>query len=274
MTARRTAWTASATSRVARFHATAVKAGERKALANQLEMLFQLQALDTRLLEKQKVVARYESDLAARRAAIAACAARVDALLAARKDAVSQRAFAERKVEDLTEALKLKRQRAQKARNEKEVGAGQHEVTAAQEEIGEAETAQLEAMAKVDELEAAIEVAKAERTELENEDHRHVSEAEEKIAALRAEVAADRGSRDGSAASIDASLRKKYDFLLERRAGLAVVEVDGSGCCSGCHVQIPPQTLLEIRRTGSLRVCPMCQRILYVAITTDNAPER
>lgn len=234
-------------------------------MSTQLEMLFQLQVLDSRLQEKQRVVGRYESELAARRAAIAACTAKVEGLMAARKEAVAARALAERKVEDLQEALKFKRQRAQKARNEKEVHAGQGEVAAAQEEIRECETAQLEAMAKVEELEAAIVVAKAERVELENEDHRHVNEAEGRISELRRELEGERAARDGYSTTIDAPLRKKYDFLLERRAGLAVVEVDGSGCCSGCHVQIPPQTLLEIRRSGLLRVCPMCQRFLFVA---------
>jgi uncharacterized protein len=235
-------------------------------LSNQLEILFQLQVLDTRLLDKQRTVGKYEAELSARRAAIATCNARIDALLASRKDAVAQRAFAERKVEELQEALKQKRQRAQKARNEKEVHAGHSEVMAAQEEIRDAETAQLEAMQRVDELEAAIVVAKAERTELENEDHRHVSEAEERIGALRSELEAERSVRDGAAAQVEPPLRKKYDSLIERRQGLAVVEIDGTGCCAGCHVQIPPQTLIEIRRTGSLRVCPMCQRILFVPL--------
>jgi predicted nucleic acid-binding Zn-ribbon protein len=233
-------------------------------LTSQLEMLFQLQALDSRLQEKQRVVGRYEADLAARRAAIAQSAAKIDALMATRKEAVAERAFAERKIEDLQEALKHKRQRAQKARNEKEVRAGQDEVNSAQEEIRECETVLLEAMTKVEDLEAQIAKARAERSELENEDHRQISEAEGKIGTLRSELESERTERDGAAASIDASLRKKYEFLLEKRAGLAVVEIDGGGCCAGCHVQIPPQTLLEVRRNAALRVCPMCQRILFV----------
>jgi uncharacterized protein len=235
-------------------------------LSNQLEILFQLQMLDTKLLDKQRTVGRYEAELAARRAAIATCNAKIDALLASRKDAVAQRAFAERKVEDLQEALKQKRQRAQKARNEKEVHAGHSEVMQAQEEIRDAETAQLEAMARVEELEAAIEVAKGERTELESEDHRHVTEAEQRIDALRSELGAEREARDAAAAQVEGGMRKKYESLLERRQGVAVVEIDGTGCCAGCHVQIPPQTLIEVRRTGALRVCPMCQRILFVPL--------
>ena len=232
----------------------------------QLEMLFQLQALDTRLQEKLRVVTRYESELAARRAAIAASTAKIDALAATRKEAVAARALAEKQNKNQQESLKQKRQRANKARNEKEVRAGQDEVSSALEEIRESETVLLEAMAKVEELEAQIEVAKAGRAELENEDHRRVSEAESRSDALRGELSAERSVRDGQAAQVDATLRKKYDSLIERRQGLAVVEIDGGGCCAGCHVQIPPQTLMEIRRTGSLKVCPMCQRILFVPV--------
>lgn len=233
-------------------------------MAKQLEILFELQALDSRLLEKRKIVEKYEAELAAQRALIQDCTARIEAAQAQRKDAVVERALAERKVSDLQEALKNKRQRAQKARNERELRAGQEEIASALEEIREAETVLLELMGKVEEMEAAIEALRRERVELESADHRHVEEAAERIDALRAQLAAEVVDRDRAAAAVDATIRKKYEMLLTRRAGLAVVEVDAAGCCAGCHVQIPPQNLLEIRRTGVLRVCPMCNRILYL----------
>jgi predicted nucleic acid-binding Zn-ribbon protein len=93
-----------------------------------------------------------------------------------------------------------------------------------------------------------------------------------RIPVATVQLAPARGARSGAAAAVDAVLRKKYDLLLQRRAGLAVVEVDGGGCCSGCHVQIPPQTLLEIRRTGALKVCPMCQRMLVIPAPPEEAP--
>lgn len=238
-------------------------------MSNKLEALFQLQILDTGLQARQRIVTRYESELAARKAAMDDCTARMDALLAQRKAQVVTRALAERQVEDLQETLKQKRQRAQKARNEKEVRAGQDEVTAGRGEIDEAETALLEAMTRVEELEAAVQVIKKERADLETEDHRHVAEAQARIDALRAEIDAERAVRDAAAVGIEASLMKKYDFLIGKRGGLAVAEVDGTGCCVGCHVQVPPQTLMEIRRSGLLRVCPMCQRILFAAVLVD-----
>lgn len=234
-------------------------------MSNALSSLFELQALDTQLLEKRRTVQRYQDELARRKAAMDACTARIEGLLAQRKEAVNARALAERRVEDLKEDLKQKKARSQKARNEREMHAGEGEVRGALEDIREAEDQQLDAMTKVEELEASVEAARRERAELETEDHRHVEEAQARIQALRAELEAAKAGRDQAASAIEPGLRKKYEFLLEKRAGLAVVEVDAGGCCGGCHVQVPPQTLLEVRRSGAIRVCPMCQRLLYAS---------
>jgi len=233
-------------------------------LATTLDALHHLQTIDTRLIEKRRAIERFEASLAERRAAIAAVDARIDGLTAARKDLVGQRALAERKVEDLQESLRQKKQRAQKARNEKEVRAGQDEISSAQEEIAEAESLLLDLMAKVEDIESTIAQAKAERAEHETEDHRQVEVEAARIAALRAQVEAGGTERAEAASAVEPALLKKYEMLLERRAGLAVAIVEEGGGCSGCHVQIPPQMLIEIRKTAAVRVCPMCQRLLYV----------
>ncbi len=233
-------------------------------MANQLETLFKLQRLDTLLLEKQKTIEKYEAELAERRQAIAVCDARIEVQAAARKELVAQRALAERRISDTLELLKQRRQRLQKVRNERELRAGQEEVSSGQTELSEAETLVLELMGKVEEMEATIELAKKERAGLESADHRQVSETAERVQKLRQDLATDRDARDVMAAQVEGGLRKKYELILSRRFGLAVVEVDDTGCCVGCHVQIPPQTLIEVRKTGAVRVCPMCQRLLFI----------
>ena len=61
---------------------------------------------------------------------------------------------------------------------------------------------------------------------------------------------------------LDGRIRQRYEQVFKRRGGHAVVEVRG-GSCAGCHMHIPPQTVIEIMKSGALRVCPSCQRILY-----------
>ena len=85
-----------------------------------------------------------------------------------------------------------------------------------------------------------------------------------RIDGLRAELEAIRGERVAVTAGVNAGLLRKYDTVLQRRNGVAVVTVEDGRTCGGCHMQVPPQALIEIRRSASVQVCPNCQRILYV----------
>ena len=49
------------------------------------------------------------------------------------------------------------------------------------------------------------------------------------------------------------------------RAALDRARAAAKGSCMGCHVTIPPQTLLELRRGQGLHTCGNCQRILVLA---------
>jgi len=58
-------------------------------------------------------------------------------------------------------------------------------------------------------------------------------------------------------------LIKKYEVLIEKRHGLAVVPIQ-DGFCQGCNMNIPPQKFLEIQKNNNtIKNCPFCNRILY-----------
>ncbi len=59
------------------------------------------------------------------------------------------------------------------------------------------------------------------------------------------------------------SLRKRYQLLLERRNGLAVVEAKG-GACLGCHMHLPPQQFNSLYVVKDVQSCPHCNRLLYI----------
>lgn len=63
---------------------------------------------------------------------------------------------------------------------------------------------------------------------------------------------------------IDAQLLKKYLVIKEQnKGGLAVVPVKDA-VCHGCNVNLPPQLYNELFRYDSLKLCPNCQRIIYL----------
>lgn len=229
-----------------------------------LEILFKLQEIDERLLRKQREIETYEKRLAERKAAMAALTARIDELGAQRKKLVSERAFAERRMSDRQELLRERKQRAGKVRTEKEARASHDEVESLREEISTVETEVLQLMEQVDAVEAQIESVRKEYKDLEEADHRDVAAEAARIDGLRTELEAIRGERSAATAGINPTLLRKYDTVLQRRNGIAVVTVADGRTCGGCHMQVPPQALIEIRRSASVQVCPNCQRILYV----------
>lgn len=239
------------------------KEGDQNRLSQELETLFELQELDLRLLEKQREVDKYGKALTERKEAIADCEARADKLGITRKELVGQRALAERRVSDSQLQLKERRQRAGRVRNESEMRASEREIVSMEREISDQEDIYLQLDAQVEELEASIETIRKEQRDHRDAGDRQVEEEAARIEGLKAEVDEQRTARDQVATVLDGTVRKRYDMILSRRGGRAVVTVE-SGNCMGCHLQIPPQTLIEIRKTRAVRVCPQCQRIIFI----------
>lgn len=59
------------------------------------------------------------------------------------------------------------------------------------------------------------------------------------------------------------TLCKRYELLLSRRDGLAVVEAR-NGACQGCHMHLPPQMYNSLFLVSEVQPCPHCNRLLYV----------
>jgi len=234
-------------------------------LGSELETLFKIQGLDADLLLKQREIDEFEARLSTRRKEMEACQARIDSLTAKRKDLVNQRALADRRVTDNQELLKERRQRLSRVRTERELRAGEGEVTSLRDEIDDLEEQLLLLMGQVEEVEGQIAAERKALQDLQDADHRQVAEEAARIDALKAELMSERASRDEVAAALDERLRKQYEIVLAKRGGIAVVQVSTAGTCGGCHMQIPPQTVIEILRSGVVRACPSCQRILFAS---------
>jgi len=97
----------------------------------------------------------------------------------------------------------------------------------------------------------------------------------EQTSARQAEIAATAASldagldaqgrqRDNLTQQLPTSLRKRYEMLLERRGGVAVVEAR-AGACLGCHMHLPPQLFNRLYVAKEVQNCPHCNRLLYLA---------
>jgi len=61
----------------------------------------------------------------------------------------------------------------------------------------------------------------------------------------------------------DAAVLKKYEKILASKNGLALVAVNGDAC-QGCHMNLPPQVINQIKLKHELIICENCTRFLYI----------
>lgn len=90
------------------------------------------------------------------------------------------------------------------------------------------------------------------------------AEIDEGVATLEAGLADHGRQRDGLTGQLPVALRKRYDMLLERRNGQAVVGAR-NGACLGCHMHLPPQLFNRLYVAKEVQNCPHCNRLLYLS---------
>jgi predicted nucleic acid-binding Zn-ribbon protein len=148
--------------------------------------------------------------------------------------------------------------------NPKELAAMQEDAAAIGRHIGHLEDEELGIMEQVESLEGErrsvqqqLETADAELARILDAFAREATADEAQIAELTAR-------RQAIAAEIDEDLLRRYERLLQKKGGLAVVSVSG-GACGGCHVMIPQRLLSRLERDGDLiATCDGCGRMLVV----------
>ncbi len=116
---------------------------------------------------------------------------------------------------------------------------------------------------KINEKDAEIKKLTVEYDEEKNNIEKLSAEFSERYAFLLTE-------REVISNSVKKDILSKYNFLKDKRAGLAIVEVKGA-VCMGCHMNVPPQLFNELLRNDKIYFCPSCQRLIYTALdNTDN----
>ncbi len=232
-------------------------------LVDDLKRLLELQKLDDELhaLEQEQTA------LPGRREAMAAEQAAAEERLAAAREAVRAAEASQRHAEqDLQDreaaAAKLEGQQHQVKTNEAYT-ALLREIEHARAAASLCETRILEAMESIEaasETEAGAEAeAKATRDRVEVEGRAlaaREAELSERIGRLREQRAEAKGS-------VDRALADLYERIHARKRP-AIVTVTRE-ICTGCRVDIPPQTFLEIRARARVVTCGRCQRILVLA---------
>lgn len=227
-----------------------------------LQLLIELQALDSAAERARRRVAdlpaaqqALEARLAARTAAVAAVKERIAAGKAARAET-------EKEVAAVQARLSKYKGQLTEVKTNKEYTALLKEIATAEQDVRSHEDRLLERMEEAEalaaELKAAEAALKAEQAEISRE--QQVLDAE------RAEVDQELARVTTARAGVTSRLSREVMALFERvahgRKGVAVAEAR-DGLCTVCHVRLRPQMFNDVRRNDGLYQCGSCTRILY-----------
>ena len=145
--------------------------------------------------------------------------------------------------------------------NPKELQSIEAEVANLQGRKGRLEDELIDAMERVEELEAHVPPVEAELAEalarvaeIEETTGRDLVETEQALAQRRQE-------RDAVVPEVDPEVLQLYEDLRRQKKGVAAVEL-ADGICAGCHQKLSAVYLDRLKRSDDVRRCEYCRRIL------------
>lgn len=147
-------------------------------------------------------------------------------------------------------------------RKNEEYKALAHEIETCKADINKIEDQEIELMEQAEQAqkEAARLTKEAEAAKkLSDEQHTQLGAREQN---LEKELAGLQSNREELASAVDAGVRARYERLVKSRGENVLVGVE-HGVCGGCHMKLPPQTLVACQSDQDLVTCNNCGRILY-----------
>jgi predicted nucleic acid-binding Zn-ribbon protein len=228
-----------------------------------LNQLLELQRLDDHLVDSQTE----HQGIPARRNRIAEERSAADERLSAAKQTLEDVQLAMRQAESAlqdreTLLAKLESQQFQ-VKSNNAYTALLHEMAQAREAISEHETKILEHMEAIERATRDLEEAKQNANSVQLRHDEEMRSIDARQGELVSEIERFRELRAQAGQGVERNLLSHYERVAAGRRP-AVVSI-AEERCSGCLVQIPPQSFIEIRRGEKVVTCGNCSRILLHA---------
>jgi predicted nucleic acid-binding Zn-ribbon protein len=231
-------------------------------LNEEIITLIALQELDTEIAgftrqvdEKNKEIMERKESIADKEEQIVLCRKKIQDLEERQRDLKAEHEDAQIRIKDRQNKMML-------VQTSREHQALLKEIEDAKKAIKESEELQLKLMEQSEVLEKEIveleNLCAAEKNLLDEA----AVKADDEIGKITSRRKTVENKRQKLGTALAAKIMQRYDMLLTKRSGNAVVRTI-DGICQGCFMTIPPQQFNEVRKGSSLTFCPTCHRILY-----------
>jgi predicted nucleic acid-binding Zn-ribbon protein len=229
----------------------------------EVQLLIDLQELDQHIIsgrKKQEKLREEQSDLTVKTDKLSALIAQLDAEIATIEDERGE----------VNQALLKEQDNVGKAESRLPEIKTQKEYLAILKEVDVAKKQTKDLQEILQGRDEALNTLKEDRDEKQQELDALKSTCDSRcneIGDLLNEIDESLVSEDSKRASlieqVPTTIRKRYELLLKRRNGTALVEAR-RGTCTGCNMHLPPQFFNSMLKRQSIDSCPHCNRLLFI----------
>lgn len=229
-------------------------------MIEELETLCEMQKLDTQLIEYERKraeaprrLAEIERDLQNAKDKVAKGKEIIEEL-------EKERRRKEQELDSEKERIKKSQSKLREIKTNKEYQAALKETETAQAANDKTEEEIILLLERIEELRKDYDSSLAYAKKRDKEVEAEKKELEKEMVSVGSVVTKLKKERDALLSRVSGEAKARYKVLIEKRSGLAVVNVK-NGVCLGCYMNIPPQLFLEVMKNTRLITCPSCNRI-------------
>jgi len=230
-------------------------------MLDQVRLLIDLQEIDREALELSQQMGQYPAIWEEVKTKLNALKAAVEDADHAKENHAKDRKSVEQRIRINVDALRRFQQQQTAVKTSREFEAINKQVDAAKMKINQLEEQGLGLIANDEAVDAATAIT---REELKNYEEFAATEKERirlQFNDKKGRVSGLDGDRKGLRQRVEKEYITVYDRAARRHPGSAVVTVRNKSC-TGCHFQLLPNVLTEVRSGHKLISCPNCSRLV------------
>ena len=168
----------------------------------------------------------------------------------------------EREIEDMSTKMGKYKDQLYLVKSNKEYDSLNHEIDHIKANISESET---KLLILIEEKETLEEIVKLNTSKIESITELLLSnriELKSAMAETQNEQKELEKNRSTLFKNIEPIKLNAYETIRQSREGAGMVSIIGKAC-SGCYSQLPPQTVIEIKKSADIITCPSCSIMLF-----------
>jgi predicted nucleic acid-binding Zn-ribbon protein len=230
-------------------------------LQSQITLLKQIQDHDVVILEMEKLLKEYPARIESLKAKSGQACAERDALKSQLTEFEIKRRDKEGRLKMEEDTVRRWEGRLRDIKTHREYQALQKEIFLSKKDNERLADEIIKDLEDQDKLQTQYEEKVKEEAGLSSSSSTEIQDLENKMQEANAKLAHETEGRVKIAPLIKPDILINYETII-RKGGKAVVETI-KGMCTGCNMNIPPQTFIEVMKNKELIACPNCRRILY-----------